>query len=75
MRPAWLVWAFASAVLVSARSKDAAKAEVLAEGAVKGETPAGTGEAVEYTTFNGIKVPPMKDLGEDFAEQTKSGYW
>lgn len=28
------------------------------------------------TTFNGINVPPMKELsGQDFDEETKHGYW
>lgn len=28
------------------------------------------------TTFNGIKVPPMKEIkGDDFDEDTKDGYW
>lgn len=30
----------------------------------------------ESTTFNGIKVPPMKELnGEDFDKDIKDGYW
>lgn len=28
------------------------------------------------TVFNGIKVPPMKELdGKDFEKETKDGYW
>ena len=28
------------------------------------------------TTFNGVKVPPMKELtGKNFEEETKHGYW
>ena len=28
------------------------------------------------TTFNGIKVPPMRELkGDDFDKDTKDGYW
>lgn len=28
------------------------------------------------TVFNGIKVPPMKELnGKDFDKETKDGYW
>lgn len=30
----------------------------------------------EATTFNGVKVPPMKELnGNDFDKDTKDGYW
>ena len=30
----------------------------------------------ESTTFNGMKVPPMKELkGDDFDKDTKDGYW
>lgn len=78
MRPASLAWALSVLALVSARPKDfePAKAELLAEDAVQGDTPANTKEAVEYTVFNGIEVPPMKDIkGEDFAETIKEGYW
>jgi len=74
MRPALLAWALAGLVLVNAAKPD--KAAVLADEAVQGETPANTKEAIEYTTFNGIKVPPMPDLkGKEFAETIKDGYW
>ena len=30
----------------------------------------------ESTKFNGMKVPPMKELnGDDFDKDTKDGYW
>ena len=30
----------------------------------------------ESTIFNGMKVPPMKELnGDDFDKDTKDGYW
>ena len=30
----------------------------------------------ESTTFNGVKVPPMKELnGDDFDKDVKDGYW
>jgi hypothetical protein len=33
-------------------------------------------EGVEYTVFNDIKVPPMKDIeGEQFNETIRDGYW
>lgn len=44
-------------------------------GAAAGAT---NSEAVsdELTTFNGVKVPPMKELnGNDFDTDTKDGYW
>jgi protein disulfide-isomerase len=49
---------------------------VLAEEAVTADRPAGDGEAVEYTVFNGLNVPPMIDIeGDKFAETVKDGYW
>lgn len=76
MKPALLAWAFSALALVSAKDAGAAKAEVLAEEAVKGDTPADTKEAIEYTLFNDIKVPPMNDIkGEEFGETIKNGYW
>ena len=37
---------------------------------------AGGVEAVEYTVFNDIKVPTMKDIeGEQFNETIRDGYW
>ncbi|KAK5074977.1 hypothetical protein LTR64_001182 [Lithohypha guttulata] len=76
MRPFLLAWAMTSLALVSANDFEPAKAELLAEEAVKGDTPANTKEAVDYTIFNDIKVPPMKDIkGEEFAETIKDGYW
>ncbi len=76
MKPALLAWALAGLVLVGAKEREPARAEVLADEAVEGSTPAGTNEAVEYTTFNGIQVPPMRDIkGEEFGETIKDGYW
>ena len=49
---------------------------VLAEEAVTGETPVEDGEAVDYTIFNDLKVPPMIEIdGDKFAETVKDGYW
>lgn len=76
MKPILLAWALSALTLVSARDYDAAKPEVLDDEAVNGETPADTKEAIEYTVFNDIKVPPMKDIkGDEFGETIKSGYW
>jgi len=44
-------------------------------GAAAGAT---NSEAVsnEATTFNGVKIPPMKELnGNNFDKDTKDGYW
>ena len=76
MKSALLTWALAGLVLVGARPFEPAKAEILAEEAVNGNTPAAGKEGVDYTLFNDIKVPPMNDIvGEKFAETIKSGYW
>lgn len=76
MKPALLAWAFSALALVSALNPDAAKPGVLAKEAVEGDTPADTKEAVEYTIFNDIKVPPMNDIkGDQFGETIKNGYW
>lgn len=33
-------------------------------------------DGVEYTTFNGMKVPPLKEIdGEEFDQTVKDGYW
>jgi protein disulfide-isomerase len=51
-------------------------ATVSAGEAVTGETPAKDSEAVEYTIFNGVEVPPMIEIeGDKFAETVKDGYW
>lgn len=49
---------------------------VPSEESVVGETLANDGEAVDYTIFNGLKVPPMVEIeGDKFAETVKDGYW
>lgn len=71
MRPAWLAWAFVAFSTVSGQREN-----VLDDDAVQGETPAKGKEAVQYTVFNDIKVPPMPNIkGEDFANTIKDGYW
>jgi hypothetical protein len=33
-------------------------------------------DGADYTTFNGMKVPPMKEInGEEFDAVVKEGYW
>ncbi|KAK4937621.1 hypothetical protein LTR10_021767 [Elasticomyces elasticus] len=77
MRPALLAWALAAICSTSSALPPWQKeAKELSEDAVAGETPAEGGEAVTYTTFNGIKVPPMIEIeGIKFEETIKDGYW
>jgi len=78
MRPALLAWAVIASLFSTtiAAPPGPEKAAVLAQDAVQGETPANTAEAVDYTIFNGIKVPPMTEIeGDNFAETIKDGYW
>jgi protein disulfide-isomerase len=77
MRPALLAWALAAVFSTSiAAPPGKEKGTVLSNDAVSGETGAEGGEAVDYTVFNGIKVPPMLELeGSKFAETIKDGYW
>lgn len=76
MKPALLAWALSALAFVSAENAEAARAELLDEAAVNGDTPADTKQGVDYTIFNDIKVPTMKDIkGEEFGETIKNGYW
>ena len=77
MRPALLAWALAAICTTSTALPPWQKeAKELSEDAVAGETPAEGGEAVTYTTFNGIQVPPMVEIeGVKFEETIKDGYW
>ncbi|KIW17202.1 protein disulfide-isomerase domain [Exophiala spinifera] len=78
MRPALLAWALAAVFTTSFAAPPGSPkpGNVLSDDAVSGETPAEGGEAVEYTVFNGIKVPPMVEIeGSKFAETIKDGYW
>lgn len=77
MRPALLAWALAAIFSTSTALPPWQKeANVLSKDAVSGETQADGGEAVAYTTFNGIKVPPMVEIeGPNFEETIKDGYW
>lgn len=75
MKPAWLAWVLAGLVLASARGEEA-NPEELVEETVGADTPAAAKEVVDYTVFNGMKVPPMKDIkGDEFAETIQNGYW
>jgi hypothetical protein len=75
MRPALLVWALA-VISTTTNALPATRDDVVAEEALQGETPAKGGEAVKYTTFNGIQVPPMMEIeGDKFKETIAEGYW
>ena len=79
MRSALLGWALAALATYSVSAAPPANRNgdaVIAQDAVEGETPAAGGEGAEYTLFNDIRVPPMKEIeGNDFAEAIKEGYW
>ncbi|OAL32595.1 protein disulfide-isomerase domain [Fonsecaea nubica] len=78
MRPVLLACALAAFLSSSIAAPPGSQrgAGVLANDAVQGETPADGGEGSDYTIFNGIKVPPMKEIqGAEFAETIKDGYW
>ncbi|OAP60400.1 protein disulfide-isomerase domain [Fonsecaea erecta] len=78
MRPALLACAIAAFLSTSIAAPPGSQrgAAVIADEAVQGETPAEGGDGVDYTVFNGIKVPPMKEIqGDEFAETIKDGYW
>ncbi len=79
MRPALLAWALAAVFSTSFAAQPGKELKgdtVLAKDAVSGETAAEGGEAVDYTVFNGIKVPPMVEIdGSKFDETIKEGYW
>ncbi|OQV07477.1 hypothetical protein CLAIMM_11904 [Cladophialophora immunda] len=78
MRPALLACAVAAFFSTSIAAPPGSQKgnAVIADEAVQGETPADGGEGADYTIFNGIKVPPMKEIqGDEFAETIKDGYW
>lgn len=78
MRPVWLTWALALAaggLAEPAPPGNRGDAKIAAE-AVQGESSAATGEGVEYTYFNGVKVPPIEELTLDnFDSSIKNGNW
>lgn len=78
-----LVWALFSSLLrpiSAARPAEENSAKIVAQNAdnTADSAAAATGDdgGTEYTTFNDIKVPQMKDIeGEQFNETIKDGYW
>lgn len=78
MRPSLLFWTLVATIssATAAPPGNDRTGAGLAREAISGETPAKGGEAVDYTIFNGIKVPPMKDIqGDEFQKTIKDGYW
>lgn len=75
MRPSLLLSSLllsASSILAAPPGNERTGARAGAD-ALSGEAG---GDAGDYTTFNGIKVPPMKDIpGPEFQSTIKDGYW
>ena len=73
MRVALLTWALAALSVATAAAPPGSPKGTTDN---KAETPATGGDAVEDTIFNGITVPPLKEIeGDKFAETIKEGYW
>lgn len=78
-----LVWALFSSLsgpAFAAPSAQDSAPEIVAQNADKtadsAAAAAGEDEGLEYTLFNDIRVPQMKDIeGEQFNETIKDGYW
>ena len=78
MRPVWLTWALALAAgtLAEPAPPGSKKDVPIAAEAVSGESKPSTGEGIEYTYFNGVKVPPIEELTlENFDSNIKNGNW
>jgi hypothetical protein len=78
MRPAsvagWLLALCVTTISAAPPTREGETAVLAKE--VAGETLAEDGEAVDYTIFNDLKVPPMIEIeGDKFAETVKDGYW
>jgi hypothetical protein len=79
MKPAlvvgWLLTLCVAPVFAVPPTREGGTA-IPSEERVVGEALANDGEAVDYTIFNGLKVPPMVEIeGDKFAETVKDGYW
>lgn len=78
MRSALLVWALVATVTsaIAAPPGSDKRGSDLSKDAVSGETVSDDGEGAQFTLFNDIKVPPMKEIeGPEFASTIKEGYW
>ncbi|RMZ86443.1 hypothetical protein DV736_g6334, partial [Chaetothyriales sp. CBS 134916] len=74
MRPALLAWALAALSVVSAGPAPIAVPK--ADDAVPEDRPATAADTKDYTVFNDIKVPPLKEIeADEFDETIQEGYW
>lgn len=79
MRPSFLVWSLLSVLAVpslAASPEDKTRLFKRDDTAASKGKP-GTSDSESFSTvFNGIEVPPMKELTPDnFESVTKDGYW
>ena len=71
----WLLALFAVPIFAAPPARREGRA-VSADEAITNEVSAKDGEAVDYTSFNGLNVPRMIEIeGDKFAETVKDGYW
>lgn len=88
MKPSVLAWSLLSLLTVptlAVHSEDSVSGAVSRgshrlvkreDAPAPGKTDGDSGSDSQYTTFNGIKVPPQKELTpENFQETVKDGYW
>lgn len=78
MRPVLLAWVLTAALTsaFAAPPGNDRKGSNLSKDATSGGAPLDDGEGAQYTIFNDIKVPPMKEIeGSEFANTIKDGYW
>ena len=74
MKLALLTWALAAVYVIPGFAAPPGNEKTVKEAGLNSAT--GTEDVVQYTTFNGMKVPPMKEIeGDKFAETIKEGYW
>ena len=73
---AWWLAALCTTPIFAVPTAQEESGAIIAEEAVHGETPSGGEEGVDYSLFDGIKVPAMIEIeGDKFAETVKDGYW
>ncbi|RMZ86064.1 hypothetical protein DV737_g9, partial [Chaetothyriales sp. CBS 132003] len=75
MRPALLAWALAALSVVSASPAPPAVAKADNAGS-EGTLAIAAADTQDYTVFNGVKVPPMKEMETgEFDDTVAEGYW
>lgn len=76
MKPSVLVWSLLSLLTVPTLAVPSEDSVSGSHRLVKREDVPAPDAEPQYTTFNGIKVPPQKQLSPDnFKETIKDGYW